>query len=160
MPAQTQQQHWVGCCGFCDDIWLSSLDSVKGLQLAKPVSHYRVLDEWCWILIILRQSMQHFKQNATFQILFNIYNYVFYFHTSASFFKRAPLIYTHSCSCRQLERGFSSFQGAALIKGEQPPTFPQWQHATPETASSDYSAQSLPPFMHVMRWGSVVNSNN
>lgn len=34
MHAQSEQQ----LCSFCDDIWLSQLDSVKGLLLAQPVS--------------------------------------------------------------------------------------------------------------------------
>lgn len=38
MPAQTQQQDGVGCCSFYNDIWQSLLDSVKGLQLAGPLS--------------------------------------------------------------------------------------------------------------------------
>lgn len=42
---------------------------------------------------------------------------------------------------RQSEWASSSLRVAALIKGEQPPTFPQWQQTIPWTASSDHSAE-------------------
>lgn len=42
---------------------------------------------------------------------------------------------------RQSEWSSSILQGAALIKGQQPPTFLQWQPTIPWIASSDHSAE-------------------